>query len=272
MVARVSLASPRSARVQAALNSFSRVARFVRDPSSGCCVVLLIGISHLPSSLRALAASAAAAICPSDRPASSALSDTTSAASLAAARRALPNFALRAASSSFSFFSAVLSASESFAPAITNCWYWYSTSRSDSGSSFSLRAVLVDGLEPVEQRGVEVDRILMGGELRRHGLLLGLERVVGIRARDRVEGVLHACEGHARSSRARRGRSRTSAAAASPAMAAISTSCCLSASSNAGAKSVLLILSHGGAWNGSVLGASRGLDAGVEDACGAGAG
>ena len=68
MMARVSLASPFSARVQLLLNSFSRTARSASEVSSGCWVVFCSGMTYLPFSPRALAASTVLAISASDRP------------------------------------------------------------------------------------------------------------------------------------------------------------------------------------------------------------
>ena len=119
MMARVSLLSPSSARVVDALKSRSRTARFFSDACTGCCVVFWSGSTHLPSSLRCLAASAAEAISASLRPSSSALSLMTSPPAFVAARRWFLKFVESVASSVLSTRSLALSASESAAPART---------------------------------------------------------------------------------------------------------------------------------------------------------
>ena len=97
-----------------------RRARSVSDESTGCCVVFWSAKTHLPSSLRSFAASAAAASAPSVAPASCFLSETTGAEALLSASSFSSNAVVRRDSSSLSAMSVFLSASERSAPARTN--------------------------------------------------------------------------------------------------------------------------------------------------------
>ncbi|MNV66168.1 hypothetical protein D3C71_1589080 [compost metagenome] len=76
-------------------------------------------MTYLPSSLRALAASAAAAICSSDSPSSCLTSSTTTAEAFTSFCTFWLNLVPRLASSAFIALSLVLSASLSLAPART---------------------------------------------------------------------------------------------------------------------------------------------------------
>jgi len=103
-----------------ARNTRSRSARFFIWASGGWIVVFCSPITHLPSSPRAFAASAAAPICSCDSPSSWWTSSTTTAPSLVAASTFWRNRVDSDDSSSLSFFSVALSASDSRAPARTN--------------------------------------------------------------------------------------------------------------------------------------------------------
>ena len=86
---------------------------------SGCCVVFCSGITY-PAVPRPFAAKPAASTCASLNPTSFALSVVANAAAFVPASSLFINVFDSTASSSFNFFSFVLSASFSFAPAFTN--------------------------------------------------------------------------------------------------------------------------------------------------------
>ncbi|EFF43267.1 hypothetical protein XAUB_26480 [Xanthomonas citri pv. aurantifolii str. ICPB 11122] len=96
-----------------------RSSRFFSWVSGGWPVVLSSAMTYLPSSLRALAASAAAAICSCDKPSSCLTSSTTTAAAFTSASTFWLKVVPRLASSAFMALSVVLSASESLAPSRT---------------------------------------------------------------------------------------------------------------------------------------------------------
>jgi hypothetical protein len=211
-----------------------RSARSVRKASAGCWVVFWSARTHLPSSLRSVAAAAAAATSSSGRPASCARSDTTTADAFVSARSLSTKLAVSFDSSWFSFVRAALSVAERRAP------------RAHEVAVIALDQALRLGVEPervaavverphaVPEPRVQVDRVLVRGQLRRELGLRLLQRVVGVRLLDVREDLVGAGQQLARALHRLDGVREGRQARARPAIASISASCAFIPSSIAG--------------------------------------
>ena len=114
--ARLSYSPPWLPRPSEVFISRSRTGRFSSESKGGCPVVLVKRRANFPGLPSAFAASAAAWIAVSERPASSSRVSTITEDELISFSTFWLNCRDRFANSSFNFFKAALSASESLAP------------------------------------------------------------------------------------------------------------------------------------------------------------
>ena len=187
MMARVSLASPFSVRVQELLKSFSRTARLVSEASTGCCVVFCSGMTNLPGISRSSAPLAAAAISSSLRPARSALLSTTSAPALVAGQQLLLEVGLQRRVLLVELAQLRLVGVRQIGAGMDELQVVDLQQLQRFRIELQRVALVVDRLHAREELRVEEDRVLMRGELRR---LVGLDlvqRVVGVGLDDAEE-------------------------------------------------------------------------------------
>ena len=198
MMARVSLASPFSVRVQELLKIFSRTARLVSDVSTGCCVVFCSGMTNLPGILRSSAPLAAAAISSSLKPARSALLPVTNAPAFGAGQKLLLEIGRERRILLVDLAQLLLVGFRQVGTGMNELQIVDLQQLRGFRIQLQAVALVIDRLHAREELVIEEDRVVVRRELRR---LVGLDlvqRVVGVRLDDAEESRSGAVEQTAR--------------------------------------------------------------------------